>query len=686
MAKAAPPKSSQTQPATEKLEHLRAFLRSWVDSTAVARREFGIDYEYVDSKQWKSQDRALVERTGRPALTFNKVLPQVELVCGLQRGIQLETAALPRGLEDRRLGQLSTATLKAASDFTGLSQVSNRVFDDGTICGLGAWEILHTVDDVEDLLWGELAVGRINPRAFIYDVWAALPNLQDGAYMGKGSWQIKEKLQQRHEGKDDLFKPGEWLGSRGVIGDARDFGTSLDALAEFWDQRTGRVRLVTLWEKKPVTLTMIADQETGEVIEAANRDDAEARLERLVRDGKRILADKLTIGESTTEAVIQDMETGEPVGQFTDGTAAQQALDKISETAGIAIHDRFQVISRKAMKPYFYEMVWWQVLNEGWTPFNDRNYPYVPYISRRFSDDAQSIQGIVRPIRDAQDEYNKRYSQLLAHLNSSAHSGWLNRKGVGADTKQLELMGSKPGIVVEYASIAPTRIEPSNLSSGHFALLPVSENNVKTTTGINNEMIGNTTQTTVSGRAIRARQQGGMTILQARFQNFEDAQLEVAKMMLSRIQQYYPPEKIRRIIGIAELNQPLGQAGQSLFANMTDDKIIEQIKLMKLTKFDLVLSLRPSTPTERQAEFEQAVQIMGLLTSSGRPIGPQALQQMLDLANIPAGLAEALKQDAQQPMNPMTMQPGGQNDTIQGFISNIRGGKAGGGEGVIGNA
>lgn len=684
------PTASSSTPTSDgtltELEKCRQYLRAWVDSTRVARREMGIDYEYVDGHQWKPQDRHAVEKTGRPALTFNKVLPQVELVCGLQRGVELDTVALPRGLEDRRLGQLSTAALKAASDFTDLTSVSNRVFDDGTICGLGAWEILHTVDDVDDLLWGEIAVSRINPRAFIYDVWATQPNLQDGSYMGKASWVTKEYLHSRYTDNQDLFRPGEWLGSRGVIGDARDFGTSLDALTEFWDQRTGRVRLVTLWEKRPVTLTLIADQETGEVIEAASKDDAEQRISTLVREGKRLLADKLTIGETDTEATIQDRESGQPVGQFTDAAAAQQALNKISETAGMAIHERYQVITRKAMKPYRYELCWWQILAQGPSPFRDRNYPYVPYIGRRFSDDAQGIHGIVRPIRDAQDEYNKRYSQLLAHLNSSAHSGWLNRKGVGADTKQLELMGSKPGIVVEYASIAPTRIEPSALSSGHFALLPVSENNIKTTTGINAEMIGNTTQATVSGRAIRARQQGGLAILKPRLQAFEDAQLEVAKMLFSRIQQYYPPEKIRRIIGIAELSQPLGQGGQQLFANLTDEQVIEAITMMKLTKFDLVLAHRPSTPTERQAEFEQAIQMMGLMTSSGRPVGPNTMQQLLDLSTMPAGLAEALKEDMAQPAQPAVTQPGGQNEHMHKMISNIRGGRAGGGEGIIGNA
>jgi hypothetical protein len=119
------------------------------------------------------------------------------------------------------------------------------------------------------------------------------------------------------------------------------------------------------------------------------------------------------------------------------------------------VYDRFTVVKRQARVPEYTEMVWWEVLKEGKTPFNDRLYPYVPYVSRQFSDDPESIMGIVRNLHDPQDEYNKRYSNILAHLNSSTHSGWFNRRTGGGNKQQLELLGSKPGIVVEYASVAP---------------------------------------------------------------------------------------------------------------------------------------------------------------------------------------------------------------------------------------
>src|SRR3990167_8762208 len=138
----------------------------------------------------------------------------------------------------------------------------------------------------------------------------------------------------------------------------------------------------------------------------------------------------------------------------------------------------------------------------------------------------------------------------------------------------------------------PDQIHPVEMSQGHFAMLQTSERNILRISGINAELVGQTTQATVSGRAIRARHEGGATILKPRFRNFEEAQLDLARMLLSRVQQYYPVEKIRRIIGVTELSTPLGGNGQPLFSNpvngqeMPDDDIINMLKAMKSTKFD----------------------------------------------------------------------------------------------------
>ena len=686
---------------SDRLRLLQGFIKTYFNATDVARLKWLRDFEMAEGngKQWLRVDRAKVEKTGRPALEFNQILPQVELVAGMQRGINLDFDALPRGLEDRRLGEIASATLKAATEFGRVPRVSDKVFDDGTICGLGAWETIHNIDDADDMIWGDIAVSRINPLAFIFDPWATEPDLQDGAFMGKATWLSLEEFKARYPKKEYLAKPGEWLSrTHYYMTNSQYLGTGPNLIRELFDTETGRIRLLTLWHKVAATISLIIDVETGMVREVPSKSKGEETLAEMAEMYGKSKTERLDIVTQGDTSVIMDKLTGQPLPdptgqpyQFATTEAAMEHVNSLAKQVGMEIYDRFSVVKRQARVPEWTELVWWEILNQGKTPYNDRLYPYVPYIARQYSDDPESIMGIVRNLHDPQDEYNKRYSNILAHLNSSAHSGWLNRRTGGANRTQLELMGSKPGIVVEYAAQAPIQLKPVELSTGHFAMLQHSERSILRISGVNAELVGQTTQVTVSGRAIRARQEGGTTILKPRFRNFEEAQLDLARMILSRIQQFYPVEKIRRIIGVTELSGPLGANGQPLFSNpldgspLPDDAIIQLLKTMRSTKFDLVLRLAPATASERQAQFEQAVQLAGLITSSGRPLGPNTMQAMIDLADMPTRLAEGLKRDSEQPVNPGIVQPGGQNENVQRMIENVRGGRAGGGEGIIGS-
>lgn len=694
----------------DNLRKLQGYFRLWVNATDIARFKFRRDFDFAEGngKQWKNADRVKVEASGRPALEFNQIYPQVELIAGIQRRMNLDFTAQPRGIEDRRLSEVASATLKATGDFIRLPRVSDKVFDDGTICGLGAWEVLHSLDDTEDLLWGDIVVNRINPLSYIWDPWATQPDLQDGSFMGKAIWISVEDFKDRYgPTKAHLANPGEWLSQFGAyLSPSEDYGTGPNLARELFDQDQGRIRLLVMWSKVPSTINVVVDSETGMVWDVSSKREGEDLLAQKADEiGRDIVRRFNVITTDQTSTVVDergqpapDPLTGQPM-QYASTEAAFARLGEISKFTSMEIQERYSVITRKARVPRWTEMVWWEILDEGDTPFTDRKYPFVPYISRQYADDPESIMGVVRNLIDPQEEYNKRYSQLLAHINSSAQSGWFNRRSGGASTPQLQAVGSKPGIVVEYSTIPPTQIRPVEISQGHFAMLQHGERNILRGAGVNAEMVGQTTQATVSGRAIRARQEGGATILTPRFKAFEEAQLDLAYMLLSRIQQFYPPEKIRRIIGVQELSTPLGPGGTPLFSNpvtgapMSDEEIINLLKQLRTTKFDLAIRLSPATATERQAQFEQAVQLAGLITSTGRALGPNTIQSVVDLADMPTRFAEGLKRDAERPPQTPALGEGGtkgakgtaENSAIQGLIQQLRAGRAGGSEGVVGS-
>lgn len=651
------------------LRFCMASIKLWANTTQTAREKFHRDYEYTEGngKQWAQQDRLKVSKQKRPALEFNQILPQVELITGIQRTLHLEYVALPRGVEDKRLGEVVTAALKATSEYTRLPRKNAKVFDDGTICGLGVWKVLHNMNDANDILWGDIEVSRVNPMAFIWDPWATPEEaFQDGAFMGDASWMHMEDFKRQYPNMTHVCNPGEWLNQAGQwIGDSTLLGVGDNLRHELYDEETGMIRILTLWYKKPTKIHLLINLDTGQVNEVASPDEGQQKLAQIATQIGHEASQQYGVIQAGTTTALIDQQTGQ-AEQYASPEMAQMRLDQLSAVKGMEVYERMKIITREARVPHWVEMVWGHIIEEGKTPYNDRKYPYVPYVSRMFQDDPESIMGIVRNLWDPQDEYNKRYSNLLAHANSSSHSGWLNKKTGGANSQELERIGSAPGIVVEYGVIAPSQIKPVEMSSGHFQMVSNSERQILRISGINAEMVGATTQKTVSGRAIQARQEGGQTILKPRLFNFDEAMLDVTHMLLSRIQQYYPPAKLKRIIGLAELAGPIMPGQPMLFSDpltgapMPEQQIYEMLVNMRNLNFDLAIKQAPMDPTVRQEQFERAVQLTTLLASTGRPVGPNTLAALVEMSDMPSRLAEGLKRDAMMPpINPPDQAGGG---------------------------
>lgn len=671
-------------PVTQDMELLRfcmASVKLWATTTQRAREKFKRDFDLTEGngKQWLPADRRLVTRQRRVALEFNHVLPQVELVSGIQRSLDVSYVAVPRGVEDKRLGEIVSSALKATSDYTRLPRKNAHVFDDGTICGLGVWKIHQSTVDAQDILWGDILVDRVNPLAFLWDPWAtADEGFQDGAFMGDAAWVHLEDFKRQYPSATRLANPGEWLSQAGMfIGDSTLLGVGDNLRTELYNQETGMIRKITLWRKVPTTISLLINIETGQVNEVPSKDEGQRRIAQIAQQFGQDASKQFQVVQAGATTGLVNPQTGQ-TEQFLNPEAAQQRLDQLSHAQGMTVYDKLKIITREARVPHWVEMVWGEILAQGKTPYTDRKYPYVPYVSRMFQDDPESIMGIVRNLWDPQDEFNKRYSNLLAHSNSSSHSGWLNKKTGGANSTQLERMGSSPGIVVEYGMAAPVQIQPVPMSQGHFMMVQNSEQQILRISGVNAEMVGSGTQKTVSGRAIKARQDGGQTILKPRLFNFDEAQLDVTTLLLSRIQQYYPPAKLKRIVGLFELANPMGAGQLSIFSDPTtgaplsQDQIIEMLTSMSNIQFDLAIKQAPADATERQAEFERAVQLAQLMMSTGRQLGPQTLAALVEMSDMPSRLSEGMKRDA---MAPPVVPPDQSNSSA--LMNNMRGASGG---------
>lgn len=91
-------------------------------------------------------------------------------------------------------------------------------------------------------------------------------------------------------------------------------------------------------------------------------------------------------------------------------------------------------------------------LEKGDSPYAHEYFPDVPYFAEytpRFGDEPAEWIGIVRDLRDAQDEKNKRRSQFMDMVVRLISHGWKVEKGALVDQTKLKDIGKSPGYIIE---------------------------------------------------------------------------------------------------------------------------------------------------------------------------------------------------------------------------------------------
>lgn len=642
-------------------------LASWASAVGLLHEKMRTDFEFVNGRQASKGTEMKLSSEGRELLYFNEIRPQLELLSGHRTSQQFDYVTSPRGREDKRLSAIASILLKATYDVIKKNEVVRRVGDDGDIGGLGAVYMGHTFDDAVDVVWGDLFMQRISPFSFVWDAWGTSPHYQDGQFMGHRWWMSEKAFRKAYPDAEATPASNDWFQALG-----QQFGSGESLLPpealrrEMVNADTGHLAVFRLYYREPRTVYYVADDETGELYEGgATKEQAEAAMQRaLDQKVAHKLGELRVVPQNLDDTQIgffilnqENQPMAGPDGQaplvFATDEEAQAAITAKEAELRAVLQVGWKVFPRKATQIRWVEMNAFEILGKGTVPVTTRTYPYRAFISRHLGDEVEDIEGIVRQIVDRQKEITKRYNHLASHLAHAAHSGFFNKKGEGADTRQLERMGTRPGVVVEYLTVQPEKIEPSSVPIGHFNLLDANVGGIQRSTGINAEMLGLTSSSTVSGDAIDARQRGGVTMLMGRLLNFQEFDREVAQEMLHQIQTQMPVEKMRRILGVWEAKTQTQITGESVFKHpntgdpATEDEILDLLASMKTTHFDLVLKPTPVGTEVREQQFMKGLQLMQMITQTGRRIGSVAFKEMAQLSDLPERLIAALEADAQ---------------------------------------
>lgn len=151
--------------------------------------------------------------------------------------------------------------------------------------------------------------------------------------------------------------------------------------------------------------------------------------------------------------------------------------------------------------------------------------------------------GVVRDMIDPQDEINKRRSKAL-HLLTMRQV--VMEEGAVSSVEEARRELARPDGVVEVQPDARFDIQvQGDLASGQVALLQEAKDEIDLM-GANSALAGETGES-ASGRAVMARQQGGMTELAADNDKLTDWTIRCYEQMWLRIRQFWTGERWIRV-------------------------------------------------------------------------------------------------------------------------------------------
>lgn len=338
--------------------------------------------------------------------------------------------------------------------------------------------------------------------------------------------------------------------------------------------------------------------------------------------------DQYWVRVNKPQKYLVDIETG--VTEEWEGT--EEELRDLKRNLELTPQLRFINSSKRSIELNI--IVGGQLLYSGPDPTGLDNYPFMPvlmYHEPLIDSYELKIQGIVRSIRDAQRQYNRRHSQIIDIMESIINTGWITKNGSVLDPTMLMQAGQGRQIVVNegYDVNADVReITPPNIPPGYLQYQDIIDKNIMEIPGASDELLGlsSTGDSQVSGKLAEVRSSNGLKGNRGIFDNLEQTKKFIGQLVIECIQKNYSPGKIWRI---------------------TNQQPTEEFFSGQFGEYDSVIKQAVKTATQQEAYYYQLIQLVSL----GAPIPWEDILEAAPLqgkTKLIEKMAEREEQAAQQ--------------------------------------
>ena len=284
------------------------------------------------------------------------------------------------------------------------------------------------------------------------------------------------------------------------------------------------------------------------------------------------------------QRMLVDTQTGEVLEWKSDNEGALKQF--------LAVYPQITVIDQQVSTVKVAVVVQGKVMYDGPNPIGIDQYPFIPvfgYYSPQIPYFPLRIQGVVRGLRDAQYLFNRRKAIELDILESQINSGWKYKENALVNPKSVFLSGQGRGLALkrdaqmtDVEQIVPPQIPPTTIQLSESLAREIQE-----ISGVNEELLGSAVDDK-AGILSMLRQGAGLTTLQTLFDNLDNSQKLLGKLMIGIIQSNFMPGKIQKII---------------------EERPTDQFYNKAFGKYDAAVEEGVLTTTQKQVQFAQLLHL-----------------------------------------------------------------------------
>jgi hypothetical protein len=454
-------------------------------------------YGFVADDQWDAEDTSYLIENNRPVITFNRIGPIIDAVCGMEVNNRQQVKYIPREVGDSRVNEILTGAADWVRDECDAEDEESDAFRDTAICGMGWTETALSYDEDTE---GKIVSPRVDPLEMYWDPQARARNLTDRRYhirvrdieLSSAEDMFPDALPEdlhagwANDSAAEAEDPHINNGPQESYTNKNDLPSSVN--------KSGKVRIVQCeyWEREEVWLTL--DPMSGKTTELSAEDlqKARERMKQLAPDAPEIQATK------TRKKVFHRVFAGNVI---------------LKEDQPCPDGFCMQCITGK----------------------RDRN--------------TNTWYGLVQPMVDPQRWANKWLSQTLHIMNSNAKGGVIVDSDAVDNQRKFEESWADPQAVTFVRQGGAAKIQPkpqTQFPQGMDQLMQFAITSIPQTTGVSFEFVGNVDREQ-AGIVEQGRQKATISVLAWLFDSMRRYRKLQGRTLLYFIQKYLPPGKLVRI-------------------------------------------------------------------------------------------------------------------------------------------